>query len=46
MQFFGIVIVFPHTKAHLEKGLVIKKESQDFNVLNFDDANPIGIIGT
>ena len=34
------------TKALLEKGLVIKKESHDFNVLYLDEANPIGIIGT
>ena len=46
VQFFGIVITFPHTKALLEKGLVIKKESHDFNVLYLDDAKPIGIIGT
>ena len=46
MQFFGIIIAFPQTKAHLEKGFVIKKESHEFNFLNLDEANPIGIIGT
>ena len=46
VQFFGIVIAFPHTKALKENGLVIKKESHDFNVLYLDEAKPIGIIGT
>ena len=41
-----MAIAFPHTKALLEKGLVIKKESHDFNVLYVDEANPTGIIGT
>ena len=45
-QLLGILIEFPQTKTHLEKGLVIKKESHDLSCLNLDDANPIGIIGT
>ena len=32
-----MVIELPHTKAHLAKGLVTKKESQDFNLLNLDE---------
>ena len=43
VQFFGIVIAFPHTKALIENGLVIKKESHDFNVLYFEEAKPIGV---
>ena len=46
VQFFGMAIAFPHTKALLEKGLVIKKESHDFSFLYLEEANPIGIIGT
>ena len=42
----GILIDSPHTNAHLENGLVIKKESHDFSVLYLEDEKPIGIIGT
>ena len=42
----GICIGSPQTKEHFEKGSVIKKESQDFNLKFLDDQKPIGIIGT
>lgn len=33
------------TNEHFENGKVIKKESQEFSLMFFEDQNPIGIIG-
>ena len=40
------MIASPQTILHLEKGKVIRKESQDFRQKFFDDPKPTGIIGT